>query len=167
MQRIFTKREKLIFYITAGVIIFTLGFNFLLAPILNKNAALNKEVNFYRAKLKKYLWLLTQKDKIRAKYSKFSSDIKLSGSQEDSLVSAFSELENLANASGIKIIDLRPQKKDLIDLRTEGSMEGYLKFIYNLENSLSLLRIKTFRLTAKPNSSILEGSFSVSRPFIE
>lgn len=175
MTRILAKREKTILYATIGILVFSLLFNFLIAPVMTKNDALNKEINIARVKLKKYLRLLAQKDSIQEKYKQFSSALKLPG-QEDAAVSALSELESLANNANIRIIDLRPEsasrsagsyREILIDLRAEGNMEGYLKFLYNLENSFSLLHIRAFRLSAKPNSAILEGSFSVSQPFIE
>lgn len=85
-------------------------------------------------------------------------------------MSILSELELIAQQSGVSIIDIRPQlpketsayKEIYIDLRAEGSMQAFLKFIYDIENSLSLLRIKKLQLIAKPNSSILEGIFSIS-----
>lgn len=154
-----------------GVIIFSIGFNYLIAPILTKNENLNREIKINRARLKKYLQLLSQKDYIRNKYNNFFNHLKDSAAKEDTLVSVLSELENLAKASNIRIIDIRPQapksmalyKEVLIDLRTEGAMEGYLKFIYNIENSLPPLRIKRLQLNAKPNTSALEGNFSVSQ----
>ncbi len=171
MLKILNKRERIILYATLGVAIFAVGFNFFIAPILAKNDYLNKEIALARAKLRKYRWLLSQKDYIQGKYNKFSSALKISGEQQDSLTSALSEVENLAKDANIRIIDIRPQtsrgsglyQEMLIDLRTEGAMEGYLKFIYNLENSLSLLRIKRFQLSAKPNTAALEGSFSISK----
>lgn len=171
MLRILTKREKITLYVTIGVIIFAISFNSVIAPILTKNDNLNKEIGLVREKLKKYLWLLSQKDYIQGKFSKFSSTFKISNEQAESSFSALSELETLAKNANIKIIDIRPQtsgslqpyREINIDLRTEGMIEGYLEFIYNLENSLSLLRIKKFQLTAKPNSQTLEGSFSISQ----
>lgn len=172
MIRLLSKREKVILYATVGVIIFVAVFNFLISPILTKNDNLNKEINFNQQKLKKYLWLLNQKEAIQSKHSKFVTITGISGQQEDALVGVLSELENLAKNANIRIIDLIPQqvtpranlyKESLITLRTEGTIEGYLKFIYNLENSLSLLRIKKFQLSTKPNTPSLEGSFSISR----
>lgn len=171
MIRLLSEREKIILYTAIGVIIFATVFNFLISPILAKNDNLNKEINFNQQKLKKYLWLLNQKEAIQSKYSKFATTTRISGQQQDALVGVLAELENLAKSSNITIIDLMPQqvtpganlyKENLIRLRTEGTMEGYLKFIYNLENSLSLLKIKQFQVSTKPNTSALEGSFSIS-----
>ncbi len=171
MLKILSKRERTILYTTVGVFIFAVGFNFIIAPILNKNDSLSKEIILSRAKLKKYLWLLSQKDYIQGKYNKLSSTLKVSAEEPDSLVAVLTELESLARNANIRIIDIRPQaprgsdlhKELTIDLRAEGAMTGYLNFIYNLENSLSLLRIRKFQLTAKANSAVLEGSFSISR----
>jgi hypothetical protein len=171
MQKILNKRERIILYLTIAITIFGVSLNFLIAPILLKNDTLNKEINVTRARLKRYLHLLSKKDEIDNKYKKFSTQIKESATEAGTLVNALSELENLAKDSNIRILDIRPQltknlnlyKETLIDVRTEGTMDGYLKFIYNLENSLSLLRIRKFQLNAKPNSPALEGSFSISR----
>jgi hypothetical protein len=79
-------------------------------------------------------------------------------------------LEALAKDAGINIVDIAPQPAQDqsgknnevgIDLKTEGQVEGYLKFIYSMEKSLSLLRIKRFQLNVKPNSQLLEGNFSI------
>lgn len=171
MQKIFNKREKWLLYITITVVIGSAAFNFLAAPLLGKNDALNKEITGNKAKLKKYMRLLSQKEYIQSKYSKLISGLNLSNEGQNRLVGIMSELENLANLAGIRIIDLRPEsdrnidlyKEIRIDLRTEGAIEDYFKFIYDIENSLSLLRIKRFQLNAKPNTSLLEGTFFISQ----
>ncbi|MDD5652814.1 MAG: GspMb/PilO family protein [Candidatus Omnitrophica bacterium] len=169
MQRIISKREKLIFYLTVAIIIFSLIFNFLLAPVFKKNELLNRQITTTRAKLKKYLWLLNQKEAIQN--NKYTSGAKLSLSEKDTLVDTLAELENLAKDANIRIVDIRPQtprsldlyKEIIIDVRAEGSLDGYIKFIYSLENSLSLLEVKKLDLNTKPNSQLLEGAFTISQ----
>lgn len=171
MQKILAKREKIILCITIGVVIFSIVFNFLIAPVIKKAETLNKEINIIRIKLKKYMRLLAHKDYIQEKYNKFTSGLNLSSASKDTTVSSLSVLEALAKDANIRIIDLRPQtiknldlyKEIIIDLRAEGTIEGYLKFIYNIDNSLSLLRIKKFQLNAKPNTQALESNFSISQ----
>lgn len=170
MPRLFTKREKTIFYITICVVIFSTGFNFLIIPILKKNDTLNKEINIARGKFKKYTWLLSQKEYLENKYNKFSTHLSGTSIEEDAFVGALSGLENIAKDANIRIIDIRPQvsksstplKEATIDLKTEGTMEGYLKFIYNIENSPLLLKIRRFQLNPKPNSQTLEGNLTIS-----
>lgn len=163
MIKILTRREKIILSLTIGVILFAISFNTLINPVLTRNDTLNKEIELTRTKLSKYLRLLSQKDNIQ--------HTLIPGQPADRLVNALSELENLAKQANIRIIDLRPQtpktlalyKEVPIDLRTEGTLEGYLNFIYDLQNSLFLLKIKRFQLNAKPNSQTLEGIFSISQ----
>lgn len=166
MQKIVTKREKAIFYITVGIIIFSIVFNFFIAPVLKRVETLNKETDIIRRKLKKYIRLLSQKAHLQDKYSKFALEQNLSNVDTDTSVSAISILQALAKGANIHILEIRPQtsgnlKEILTDLRTEGTIEDYLKFIYNIENSLMLLRIKRFQLNAKPNTQSLEGNFSI------
>lgn len=172
MQRLFTRREKVILSIIIALAVFSVFFNFFIAPILKKNSTLNKEISITRTKLKKYLWLVSKKEQIQEKYGKLAMDLKLPGKGEDASVTALSALESLAQSANIRIIDIRPQvstksiglyKESIVDIRVEGEMRNYLEFIFNLENSFTLLRIKRFQLSAKPNSQFLEGSFSISQ----
>ena len=175
MQKILSKREKAIFSLTVGVIIFSIIFNFLISPALKKAESLNKEIRVSRLKLKKYVQLLSQKEYIESKYNKVASGLNLLGPDKDTSVTTLSVLETIAKDANILIIDIRPQgnrnidlyKETVVDLRTEGSIEGYLKFIYNIENSLSLLKIRKFQLSAKPNAPTLEGSFSISQLILD
>ncbi len=171
MHNVLKKREKIILYITIGIIFFSIAFNFITAPVLGKYDMLNKEISLNKIRLKKYLTLLNQKDEIQNKYGKFSSNLELATDTKDTLVVAMATLENLAKTAGVRIIDIRPQaavKGDtvVIDLRTEGTIEGYTKFIYDVETSLLLLKVKRLQLTAKPNIAVLEGIFTISQPVI-
>ena len=77
----------------------------------------------------------------------------------------------MARESGIRILDIRPQllKKDSsiketgIELKAAANMEGFIRFIYKVERSLTLFKIKKIQLTTKPGSPMLEGSFSIAR----
>jgi Tfp pilus assembly protein PilO len=174
MQRLLKKRERIIFYLVVGLIIASVGFNLVMEPLLAKNKNLGNEINTGRAKLKKYAQLLAQKDAIESEFNKFSVSLNNPGLQAAS-VSALSELENLASAAKIRIVDIRPQstktvqlyKETIIELKTEGSMEDFLKFIYSIENSLFLLKIKRLVLTARSESGLLEANISISQISLE
>ncbi len=172
MIKAFTKREKLILYITVAIIIFSFFFSVFIMPILAKDEALDKEISAAKIKLHRYLRLIAQKDYIHDKYKKLSGQAIGDAAMGENISGGIlSDLQNLAKASGIRIIDIRSQepkktalyKEMIIDLRLEGAMEDYLKFVYNLENSLLLLRVKRIQINVKPNSPLLEGSLSVSR----
>jgi cell division protein FtsB len=168
MQRILSKREKLILRLLAGILILGIACNFI-EPLLTKYQNLNLEIKTAEAKLKKYLWLLSSKDKLENKYKELNVSGKAAKDEGDTLVGLLSEIEALAKTSNIRIVDIRPQsqkgkgQEKQIDLRAEGTMEDYLKFIYKIESSLLLLNIKRFQLSVKSNSELLDGSFSISQ----
>jgi len=173
MQKILTRREKTVLYLTAGVIVFALVFNFLLMPLFARLSRLNKEISLTRMKLVKYSWLLSQKDALLAKYAAVATSGNASG-QGDPLLSGLSTIEGLAQQSNIRIIDIRPDmqvkstaqhKEALIELRAEGEAKGFFAFIYNLENSLTLLKIKKFQLSLRPGNQALEARFTIAALF--
>lgn len=171
MIKILNKREKIILWLTAGVIAFSIIFKFFITPVLTKNDDLNKEIKLTQAKLKRSLRLLKQKNYIKSKYSKLLPLDNLSDEPQDSSVGLLSELERLSKNANIRIIELRPEtakksglyKEIFVDLRADGAMSGYLKFIYDIERSPLLLKIKKFQLSAKSNTPILESNLSLSQ----
>jgi hypothetical protein len=171
MQKFLTKREQLIFYLTMGVIAFGVLFNIFLSPLLQEYDNLNREINLTRSKLQKYSRLISQKDYILAKYDKLSSVLKLPQENESGVLSALSEMENIAKASNVHIVDIRPQsqrggsayKEAYIDIRAEADLANFLRFIYGIENSFSVLKIKKFQINARPGSTALEGIFTISQ----
>ncbi|MDO8662642.1 MAG: hypothetical protein Q7K98_05425 [Candidatus Omnitrophota bacterium] len=171
MFKTLNKREKNILLLTSAVIIFGLSLRTIIAPLLTKNEALNKEIKLTQLKLKKYLRLVNQKESLQGAYAKISANANIPIEGEDVSTSILSQIENLAKNSNLNIIDIRPEsqknlsssKESYVELRTEGDMESCLKFIYNIENSLALLEVKKSQLRAKPGSSNLEGNFLISQ----
>lgn len=170
MSRMLSPREKLIAYISAAAIFLGTVNSFIIEPVVARNTMLNNEIKLARLKLKKYSMLLKKEEYIKNRYSKFNLNLPVSGRQEDRLVNVLSELEKIAQNSAIQIVDMRPQtsegagkyKEIMVDLKAEAAMEAYTKFIYDIENSQLILRVKKLQLNAKTNSSTLEGIFSIS-----
>ncbi len=170
-MRVFSKRETVVLFVTVGVVFFAVFFNTALAPVLRKNDLLDRKIVLSKRKLANYRLLLSRQEKIRNEYRKFFSGAWGQGKTGDTAVAALYLLENLAKEARVSIIEIRPrggsedgfsEKNTLFFLRTEGALEGYVRFIYELENPLSLIRIRSFQLNARPNSQALEGSFVVA-----
>jgi hypothetical protein len=166
MIKVLNKRERGILYLAVSVFLIAVCFNFFISPLLSRNALLNKEINVARAKLKRYLRLLNQKEQIKNKYTG-----KLNmpeGLAENPLALTLAELDSLAKDTNIRIIDIRPQaaarkKEVVIDLRAEGTLDGFMKFIYDVETSLALLQIKRLQFSSKPETASLEATFTISQ----
>lgn len=171
--KLLTKRERIIFFLTIAIICVSLSFNYIFKPLVKKFNFLNQEILTYKIKLEKAFRLLEEREGIKAKYTKVSSLVKENVSEEELLASILSELENLAKLSGLRITDIRPQspkalrthKEFLIEVKQEGQIQAFLRFIYELENSGYLLRIKKLQLNPKTDGQ-LEGNLLISKIFL-
>lgn len=171
MQKILAKREKIILYAAIALLAFSIGFNLIIQPLLKKNDMLDKEISVTRAKLNRSLRLLSQKEFVEDRYNKFFSSFPAFEKLEDTPVSILSALEELAVDSDMRIIEMRPEaakktgpyQETIIDLRAEGSIESYIRFIYGVDNSLGALQIRKLQLNAKANTHLLEGILSVTQ----
>ncbi len=172
MNKVFSRREKVTFWLTLIVIGGSVLFNFIVLPWVNSNERLNKEIAVASARLNKYISLLGRKDEITAKLNSFSSPAQLADQRGDSTIAILSQIESIAKDSGVRIVDIRPQSgyrqeagltAALVDVRIEADMAGMLKFAYSVENSLVLLQISRFQISVKPNNTLLEGYFSISQ----
>lgn len=175
MQKILSKKEEIILYITIAVIFSSVGLNAIATPLFNKNKALNKEIYFNKVKLTKYHRLLKQRVDIQNRYNELFARLGGNFSGLDKSANALSNLDTLAKSANIRIVDMRPEvapksqaayKEVIIGLKTEGTMESYLKFLYEIEYPFSSLSIKNFQLNVKPNTQFLEGIFTISQSLI-
>lgn len=170
MLKNLNRREKNILAASIAVIIIAVGYKAIVEPILADNDSLNQQITLTRLKLRNYLRLLNQKDVLQAEYAKISNLAGMPKEGEDVSTGVLEEIEELAKKSDVRIIDMRPQiqkspasKENSVELRAEGDMESYLKFIYSIENSMVLLQIKRFQLSSKLDSANLEGNFLISQ----
>lgn len=170
MNKLFSSRERLIFIVTASVIVFFAFFCFFFLPVFEKNSALDREIRLMLSKYKEYQRLILQKDLIRLQAESFPSLFKKTSKGVEVQESALFELQNLAKNADLKLVDIRPQSvkassasnESIVDLKTEGSSVAVLKFFYDIETSSSLFEIKSFLLKSKLNSPSIEATFSIS-----
>jgi len=175
MNRLLTKRERFIAYLITAAVCFAIAYNIVIKPLIEKNRRLNKKIGASEIKLKKYRRLLRAKDYLREDYGKYLLSDNSATDIEDTFLGALSELEKLAKTCNIQILDIRPDQKrkvkgafseSKIELKTEGRLEDYLKFIYNMENTPSLLKINKLQLKSKTNTDLLEGRFTIGQIII-
>lgn len=150
-------REKKIFYIT----LFFLGLVFIdrliISPISYKMQTLTKEIEEKESSIRRYLQIISQKDRIKQQINKLSVFLENLKSSEDDITSILKELERLANKSGVYIVDIKPAglkeesniKKYVINLTCEAQMEQLVEFMYNIESSLKLLTIERYQISPK------------------
>ncbi len=165
MLKNLAKRERTIFLV-AVTVIFLLFCSYLFTPMVDKIIGLDKEISASRLKLKNYYLLLSRKEIIRNKYA----DFVLAGyfnKHDNETISIVSELENLCKSAGARIVEIRPKDKaegsiGLIEARTIGTTENYLKLFYDMENSPYLLRVKKVQISFRKDDGLLDGVLVVS-----
>lgn len=171
MVKVLKKRERQLVCLIIALVSAGIFFNLFAYPFLQKNQSLNSEIAIAKLKLIKYQEILNRKDELKKNPSERPSGLTVFEQKQDTVVAILAELEHLSKGAGVKILDIRPQnlitasknENFTFDLRLEGNIEGYLKFIYEIENSVFLLQIKKMLLRAKTVSALIEGSFTVSQ----
>lgn len=166
-----SKKEKFVFYVAVTMVTLLIMDRAIIAPVFYKIKSLNQEIQNKQGEVKKNLKILSQKEKIlaeSAKYSTFASDSQLSDDEQITLV--LKELENLASKSSVYLVDMKPagikesgsSKKIMVNLNCEAQMEQLVDFMYNMENSSSLITIEKYQLAPKSkDSSVAKCSISV------
>ncbi len=165
MLKNLAKRERIIFLI-ALIVVFLLFCSYLFTPMVDKITGLNKEISVSRLKLKNYYLLLSRKEMIKSKYADFVS-AGYFNKHDNETINVVSELENLCKSAGARIVEIRPKDKDegstgLIEARTVGTIENYLKLFYDMENSPYLLKMKKAQISLRKEDGLLDGILVVS-----
>ncbi len=165
------KKEKIIFYAAVVAVALVVFDRAIISPVFNKIRSLNKEIRDKQAEIKKDLRILSQKDKISAqgaKYGSFLGNAQISDDEQVTLL--LKELEGLASKSSVYLVDMKPSgikesgssKRIMINMNCEAQMEQLVDFMYNIENSNSLISIEKYQLTPKTKeSSVAKCSISV------
>jgi hypothetical protein len=166
-----SKKEKIIFYIATTLVILVILDRAIISPVFSKVKSLNQEIQDKQIEIKKNLKVLSQKDRILAESSKYSSFLSDSGLSDDEQITlVLKELESLASKSSVYLVDMKPagvkesgsSKRIMINLNCEAQMEQLVDFMYNMENSSSLISIEKYQLAPKSkDSSVAKCSMSV------
>lgn len=153
----FSSREKLLFYSGMLVIVGIIAYIVIIEPIWTEWQDLNKTIFTKQAQLLKNLKILSQKEQIARLYDKYAENIKMKGSVEEETAVILREIENIARSSKTYITDIKPHKvKDMefykeyyIELEADGNITNLAKFIYGLQSSEQILKVRHLRLNAK------------------
>jgi len=178
LQKIFTrlsKRERFVLYIAGFLITLTFLDRLIIEPIFSKMYELDQEIRQRESVIRRNALILAQKDRILSELTKYNSFSGTSKSEEEEVTSFLKEIETLANKSSVYLVDMKPaglkdmgsSKKYTINLNCEAQMEQLTDFMYNIENSNSLLTIEKYQISPKSKeSSVAKCSLSISKVVI-
>lgn len=170
-----SKRERKIFYLAILIIVGVLSYITVIEPLWQKWQELNKSISSQEIQLLKNLKILAQRDVIAQLYDKYAENIKMKGSVEEETAVILREIENIARTSNTYITDIKPlrvqdmefYKEYYVELESEGSISNLARFIYDLQNSKQILKVKYLRLNPKDETAeVLKGYMIVTKILI-
>jgi hypothetical protein len=168
-----SKREKLILYAAAFFLALTVIDRAVIHPVYSKIKTLNEQIDAKEAGIIQDLRVLSQKEKILSETAKYASFMGTTQPEEEAVTGLLKEIESIANKSSLYIVDMKPAgqktekdntKKYLVNLNCEGQMEQIMGFMYNIENSNTLLSIEKYQISPKSReSSLAQSSITISK----
>lgn len=168
-------RERYGIYFAAIVVIGVISYIFVVEPMWTKWQEFNNTIANKEAQLLKNRKILAQEDDISKLYDKYAGDIKMQGSVEEETATILREIENIARSSKTYITDIKPQrvqdmefyKEYFIELEAEGDISNIAKFIYDLQNSKQILKVRYLRLNPRDDTGdVLKGYMIVTKILI-
>lgn len=172
-----TPRERKAAYITAGLIIFMIGFHGIWAPLKTRSQFLQDEIFATKMKLRKALIYVQHRDKVLEEARKYLNLEQLDAKKdEEEIASLLNFIEQEARESAVTLIDVKPQqvnsdrtsKRYIVNLETEGGLKEMTQFMYDLQYSPQMLRIERVEIAPKEaKSEMLRSSLTVARVVVK
>ena len=170
-----SKKEKKLFLIATICISLAIFSRVVLFPALGKSADLNHQIQLKKRMIENSLRLLNQKEEIQDESRKYARYLGKRLSEGEEIATLLKEIEDIAKKSQVLLIDLKPSSAERIDFYTEHKVEvetesdtnQLITFIYNLQNSESILRVQKFHISPKAdNISIVKGYLTITKVFV-
>ncbi|HNX81800.1 MAG TPA: GspMb/PilO family protein [Candidatus Omnitrophota bacterium] len=169
----FTKKEKLLVYVTFFIIAATLLDRLIILPVYSKIKSLNSQIKEREISITNNLHILAQQDRIEQEIKSYSSFLHSSATDEENMTTVLKRVEELANKSSLYIVDMKPggtkenkdkTKKYVVSLSCEGQMEQVMTFLYNVESAGELLMIEKYQINPKTkDSSVAQCVISIAK----
>jgi len=170
------KKKRYIFYIAITIVIAVFFDRVILQTAKNRIKKLNNGILVQEKKLQKYLHILSQEGLVTGEYQKYTEGISQNHSDEEEKLKLLSEIEKIARSASVLLKDIKPgeikktglYKKYTIKIEAESTINYLVDFIYQLEKTSRLLRIKDFQLRPKEEkSAILKAQMTITEVLIE
>lgn len=171
----FSSRERLFFYLGIVILIGLFLYFVVIEPAWNEWQNLNEEIYSKERLLLKNLKILSQREQIASLYDRYAENIKMKGSDQEEIAVILREIENVARSSKVYITDIKPLKVDnkefykeyFVELEAEGGISNLTKFIYDLQSSKQILKVRRLNLNAKAGKGdMLKGHIIVTKILI-
>lgn len=170
-----SQRERNILFLAVFIILCVVSYILIIEPLRKNWQELNESISSKEMQVLKNQKILAQKDIIAQLYDRYAENIKMKGTVEEETAVILREIENIARTSNTYITDIKPlkvgdrefYKEYFVELETEGDISNLTKFIYDLQNSKQILKVKYLRLNPKSETGdVLKGYMIVTKILI-
>lgn len=155
------KREKII--LAAAVIAVTMAFSdrLVLAPVTDNMGNLDEDITHAEAEVKKDVRILDEREFIEQEEKRYSAYVVQARSDEEEIAALLKIIENLASATSVYLIDLKPAgvakegliKKFMVNVSCEAQMDQLVSFMHKVEDADVIMRIGAFTISPKSRQS--------------
>lgn len=170
-----SKRERYIFYISAIILTVVFLDRVVVRQIVGKLNRLNSETFLQERKLQKSLYILLREKMIAKEYEEYTKHVKQTYSDEEEKARLLSEIEKLARESSVFVANIKSglaenakaYKVYTVEIEIESKIDYIIDFIYQLEKSPRLFRVRDFHLIPKENKSeVLKDRMTITEVLI-
>jgi len=171
------QNEKLLLYATIAVVVIFVGQKLLFSGMKGKTKSSGSLITIAEARLKEGMEIQKRKSAILADFKEFKGYLNTENMPEADIATGFlREVESIAKAAKVSIINLTPNNEPLddggyrrytADLRVEGASDQIFNFLKRIQISKSLIKIDKMSLAAKDeqaNTLKLDTTISIAIP---
>ena len=151
-----------------GVVCFRLCYRVILSPLIIRWQELNDKILVLERKFKKVTSFLSEEKEINAFYHDLSKVISIQSlesdiTEQERQTQTFRFLNESAKKTGVYLKSITPHKLKIqqeykmfrIDVNLESDLAGLVRFIYYIENSPQLLKVKDARVSSSKDGMLL------------
>lgn len=151
-----SKRERVIaYFVFAGLSLLAFD-RLVLSPVTNRMRVLNREVISQEKRLVRSLSVIAQEEEILKEYDQQAKKLKQTAGDEEVIMVFQSNLERLAERTGLTIANMRSQaiesgdqyKRYSVEINARATMAHLADFLFQLERDPQLFRVVEFRLSS-------------------
>lgn len=168
-------REKKIFQGALACFIVLLVDLMVITPIMDAYSAMEERISSSERTLVRNLVNIERKEAVESEYEKYRPFVQSGGSDEEENANLLSEMEKLARANQVVLVDMKPQeaktnqyhKEYVADLDAEADMANLVGFLHAIGESPQLMKVTNVRLSPKdvkdPKSTAVKARVTVMK----
>ncbi|MFA6079359.1 MAG: hypothetical protein WC779_06415 [Candidatus Omnitrophota bacterium] len=173
----FKRNEKILLYATVAIVAAFIAQKFLFPGMKTKTKSSGSLITIAEARLKEGIEIQKRKADILADFKEFKGYLKTENMSELDITTGFlKEVESIAQASRVSIINLTPNNQPIddggyrrytADLRVEGVAEEVFDFLKRIQSTKSLIKIDKMSIASKDEQASmlkLDTTISIAIP---